>query len=154
MKRFLTAMALAVGVLSASADTDLVVAGGAGQQKFSISDVGKITFSESSMDVYGKDARQIGSFSLSEIAKVFFSDQADGVAQINPDNALEFSMQGNVVSVANLPSPADAYIVASDGRVAMSRQQWDGSSLNVGHLQAGVYVLVVDRAAFKFIKQQ
>lgn len=152
MKHYLLTMALAVGALSASADVTLVVADGAGQQKYGVADIGKIAFTGSTMDIYGKDATRIGSFDLAEITKLFFSDGADGVAEINPDGALKFKMTGNVITVDGLTSPADAYVVAANGRVAMAVGQWDGAQLDVASLPSGVYVLAVGRAAFKFIK--
>lgn len=43
------------------------------------------------MGVYGKDSGKIGTFSLSDITKLFFSDKEGNVTEINPDGALKFA---------------------------------------------------------------
>ena len=72
MKKQLLTIALLAGALTASAGVNLVVSGQQ-QQSFAVGDIGKITFTESTMDVYGKDSGKIGTFSLSDITKLFFS---------------------------------------------------------------------------------
>lgn len=78
------------GALTASAGVNLVVSGQQ-QQSFAVGDIGKITFTESTMGVYGKDSGKIGTFSLSDITKLFFSDKEGNVTEINPDGALKFA---------------------------------------------------------------
>ncbi len=55
MKKQLLTIALLAGALTASAGVNLVVSGQQ-QQSFAVGDIGKITFTESTMDVYGKDS--------------------------------------------------------------------------------------------------
>lgn len=152
MKKQLLTIALLAGTLTTSAGINLVVAG---QQQHSIAvgDIGKITFTESTMDVYGKDSGKIGTFNLSDITKLFFSDKEGNVTEINPDGMLKFSKSGNILKVDGLSTPADAFIVSASGRVVMQQKQWDGSILDVSPLTKGVYILAVGNAAFKFIQQ-
>lgn len=51
MKKQLLTIALLAGALTASAGVNLVVSGQQ-QQSFAVGDIGKITFTESTMDVY------------------------------------------------------------------------------------------------------
>ena len=152
MKKQLLTIALLAGTLTTSAGINLVVAG---QQQHSIAvgDIGKITFTESTMDVYGKDSGKIGTFNLSDITKLFFSDKEGNVTEINPDGMLKFSKSGNILKVDGLSTPADAFIVSASGRVVMQQKQWDGSILDISPLTKGVYILAVGNAAFKFIQQ-
>ena len=152
MRKQLLTMALIFGALTATAGVNLVVAGSGQQQSFSVGDIGKISFTESEMEIYGKGANRLGSFPLQEIAKLFFGDKSDGIAEINPDGALRFQKNGDVLKVDGLPTPTDAYVVGADGRVAMQRRQWDGDGLDVSGLPEGVYIIAVGNAAFKFIK--
>lgn len=154
MKKQLLTIALLAGTLTASAGVNLVVSGQQ-QQSFAVGDIGKITFTESTMDVYGKDSGKIGTFSLSDITKLFFSDkEGEGtVTEINPDGALKFAKTGNTLKVDGLSAPADAFIVSASGRIVMQQKQWDGNSLDISSLTDGVYILAVGNAAFKFIKQ-
>ena len=145
-------MALMFGALTATAGVNLVVAGSGQQQSFSVGDIGKIIFTESEMEIYGKGANRIGSFPLQEIVKLFFGDKGDGVAEINPDGGLRFLKDGNVLKIEGLQTPTDAYVVGADGRVAMQRRQWDGDGLDISCLPEGVYIIAVGNAAFKFIK--
>lgn len=155
MKKQLLTIALLAGALTASAGVNLVVSGQQ-QQSFAVGDIGKITFTESTMDVYGKDSGKIGkigTFSLSDITKLFFSDKEGNVTEINPDGALKFAKTGNTLKVDGLSSATDAFIVSASGRIVMQQKQWDGNSLDISSLTDGVYILAVGNAAFKFIKQ-
>ncbi len=152
MKKQLLTIALLAGALTASAGVNLVVSGQQ-QQSFAVGDIGKITFTESTMDVYGKDSGKIGTFSLSDITKLFFSDKEGTVTEINPDGALKFAKTGNTLKVDGLSAPADAFIVSASGRIVMQQKQWDGNSLDISSLTDGVYILAVGNTAFKFIKQ-
>ena len=108
MKKQLLTIALLAGALTASAGVNLVVSGQQ-QQSFAVGDIGKITFTESTMDVYGKDSGKIGTFSLSDITKLFFSDKEGNVTEINPDGALKFAKTGNTLKVDGLsaaPTPS------------------------------------------------
>ena len=135
-----------------AAGVNLVVSGQQ-QQSFAVGDIGKITFTESTMDVYGKDSGKIGTFSLSDITKLFFSDKEGNVTEINPDGALKFAKTGNTLNVDGLSAATDAFIVSASGRIVMQQKQWDGNSLDISSLTDGVYILAVGNAAFKFIKQ-
>ena len=135
-----------------AAGVNLVVSGQQ-QQSFAVGDIGKITFTESTMDVYGKDSGKIGTFSLSDITKLFFSDKEGNVTEINPDGALKFAKTGNTLKVDGLSAATDAFIVSASGRIVMQQKQWDGNSLDISSLTDGVYILAVGNAAFKFIKQ-
>lgn len=158
MKKQLLTIALLAGALTASAGVNLVVSGQQ-QQSFAVGDIGKITFTESTMDVYGKDSGKIGkigkigTFSLSDITKLFFSDKEGNVTEINPDGALKFAKTGNTLKVDGLSAATDAFIVSASGRIVMQQKQWDGNSLDISSLTDGVYILAVGNAAFKFIKQ-
>lgn len=155
MKKQLLTIALLAGALTASAGVNLVVSGQQ-QQSFAVGDIGKITFTESTMDVYGKDSGKIGkigTFSLSDITKLFFSDKEGNVTEINPDGALKFAKTGNTLKVDGLSAATDAFIVSTSGRIVMQQKQWDGNSLDISSLTDGVYILAVGNAAFKFIKQ-
>lgn len=155
MKKQLLTIALLAGALTASAGVNLVVSGQQ-QQSFAVGDIGKITFTESTMDVYGKDSGKIGkigTFSLSDITKLFFSDKEGNVTEINPDGALKFAKTGNTLKVDGLSTATDAFIVSASGRIVMQHKQWDGNSLDISSLTDGVYILAVGNAAFKFIKQ-
>ena len=134
MKKQLLTIALLAGALTASAGVNLVVSGQQ-QQSFAVGDIGKITFTESTMDVYGKDSDKIGTFSLSDITKLFFAKT------------------GNTLKVDGLSAATDAFIVSASGRIVMQQKQWDGNSLDISSLTDGVYILAVGNAAFKFIKQ-
>lgn len=154
MKKQLLTIALLAGALTASAGVNLVVSGQQ-QQSFAVGDIGKITFTESTMDVYGKDSGKIGkigTFSLSDITKLFFSDKEGNVTEINPDGALKFAKTGNTLKVDGLSAATDAFIVSASGRIVMQQKQWDGNSLDISSLTDGVYILAVGNAAFKFIK--
>ena len=105
------------------------------------------------MDIYGKDSGKIGTFSLSDITKLFFSDKEGNVTEINPDGALKFAKTGNTLKVDGLSAATDAFIVSASGRIVMQQKQWDGNSLDISSLTDGVYILAVGNAAFKFIKQ-
>lgn len=135
MKKQLLTIALLAGALTASAGVNLVVSGQQ-QQSFAVGDIGKI-----------------GTFSLSDITKLFFSDKEGNVTEINPDGALKFAKTGNTLKVDGLSAPADAFIVSASGRIVMQQKQWDGNSLDISSLTDGVYILAVGNAAFKFIKQ-
>ena len=152
MKHQFLRLALVSGDRPASAGVNL---GGSGQQQQSVAvgDIGKITFTESTMDVYGKDSGKIGTFSLSDITKLFFSDKEGNVTEINPDGALKFAKTGNTLKVDGLSAPADAFIVSTSGLIVMQQKQRDGNSLDISSLTDGVYILSVGNAAFKFIKQ-
>ncbi len=155
MKKQLLTIALLAGALTASAGVNLVVSGQQ-QQSFAVGDIGKITFTESTMDVYGKDSGKIGkigTFSLSDITKLFFSDKEGNVTEINPDGALKFAKTGNTLKVDGLSAATDAFIASTSGRIVMQQKQWDGNSLDISSLTDGVYILAVGNAAFKFIKQ-
>ena len=58
MKKQLLTIALLAGALTASAGVNLVVSGQQ-QQSFAVGDIGKITFTESTMDVYPKSVIRI-----------------------------------------------------------------------------------------------
>ena len=135
MKKQLLTIALLAGALTASAGVNLVVSGQQ-QQSFAVDDSGKI-----------------GTSSLSDITKLFFSDNEGNVTEINPDGALKFAKTGNTLKVDGLSAPADAFIVSASGRIVMQQKQWDGNSLDISSLTDGVYILAVGNAAFKFIKQ-
>ena len=120
MKKQLLTIALLAGALTASAGVNLVVSGQQ-QQSFAVGDIGKITFTESTMDVYGKDSGKIGTFSLSDITKLFFSDKEGNVTEINPDGALKFAKTGNTLNVDGLSAATDAFIVSASGRIVMQQ---------------------------------
>ena len=129
MKKQLLTIALLAGVLTASAGVNLVVSGQQ-QQSFAVGDIGKITFTESTMDVYGKDSGKIGTFSLSDITKLFFSDKEGNVTEINPDGMLKFSKSGNILKVDGLIAIIMA-VAAYAGQDVLKIHLKDGSTQTI-----------------------
>ena len=147
----LSAVLSVASLATASADNLVVEQASGSSTQIPIDKIGKITFSESGLQVMDKNDSQIGSFSFSDIARLMF-DKNGGAAEINPDNALKFTKSGNTISVAGLETATDSYIVDASGRVHRVIKSWNGSPADVSELPNGVYVAVVGNAAFKFLK--
>jgi hypothetical protein len=99
------------------------------------------------------------SFSIAANKKLTF-DKATAIESIvykNPTNSISiyYNASEDVVSIRNLPAKNSPVIIYQlNGVTAMSSQVSSGSpSFDVSGLHSGFYLLKVNNAVFKFIKQ-
>lgn len=155
MKKILLTAIAAMACMVAGAQSRMILNGTDNStNKFDITNVSKITFTDNgNLNVYD----QLGasqSFSLQTLRTITFEGDFTAIAspEATTKGKIAFAYNAGEVSISGLEKPATAVVCSTSGAVVARQRVAEGESLNVTALAKGVYVVVVDGASFKFVK--
>ncbi len=117
-----------------------------------IEDIGSLVFEdEDNATLYAVDRTVLAKYTLDDVRKLFFTD-VNGVDEVTVNNrfAIYPNPAAEELQVGGADERTSIHIVDSNGRVLQSAT---GTSINVGDLAVGVYTLIVDGEAFRFVKK-
>ena len=158
MKKLILILALmlpVLGVQTLRADaTHLTIELLAGEETFAIAQIGKITFANNLMILYGKDGKQLGSTSLERIDKIVFSDQTEAISNVTVPSVQVFpNPTQDILFIRGIEGQQTVRIFSMQGLLILSAETMDGEAqLYVGGIQNGTYLLQIGAQVVKFIK--
>ena len=130
-----------------------------GEETFQIAQIGKITFADNLMHLYGNDGRELGATSLDLINRIVFNEEQGGTVAIS-------NIQTSTIQVFPNPAQDALFIHGVEGQqtvrifsmqgllLMQSAETADGDAiLQVGGLQNGTYLLQIGAQVVKFIKE-
>lgn len=157
MKKFLFLLLfLAFGGVAGAQSLVVLTRDGSEQAK-NLSAVQNLTFTANNLIIKNGDGTA-NSWSLSEIRKIYFKQGTTGTETMAPGKkgtiAFFPNPVGNSIHLENLPEGiSDVTIYRSDGAVILRTQVSTGNSiLGTGHLNRGIYILMVRDQVMKFVK--
>lgn len=151
-------MCLTALAMSATADdTQLIVnlTTSTSPETFTLTDIGKITFSESGLTVYTADGITVP-YAYGEVRNMKFSDIPTGIGSVTADdNGLKAYYRNGRLGVDGWKAgtTARAAVYSISGTAVMSIDKWDGTPIPTDGLAGGVYIFNVDNNTIKFTKQ-
>lgn len=158
MKKLILILALmlpVLGVQTLRADaTHMTIELLAGEETFAIAQIGKITFANNLMILYGNDGKQLGSTSLERIDKIVFSDQTEAISNVTVPSVQVFpNPTQDILFIRGIEGQQTVRIFSMQGLLILSAQAMDGEAqLYVGGIQNGTYLLQIGAQVVKFIK--
>lgn len=158
MKKTFITMCLTALAMSATADdTQLTVnlATNASPQTFTLTDIGKITFSESGMTIYTANGTATP-YAYGEVKNIKFTDGTTGIGTVKVDgNDMKAYYRNGLLGVDGWTAgnKARAAVYNISGMAVLSIDNWDGSPIPTDGLADGIYIFNVDNNTIKFTKQ-
>ena len=151
-----TLLALALPLLAMSharADSQLVVSGTTGVQKFNLGSVGSLKFADGNLLVYANGAEQPAVFAIADLTNIKFGeDETTSIAAVKKDGKASLRYADGQLSMAGA-NAANAALYSVSGQCVLSVSGWDGSPISTSSLQSGMYIFKVDNQTIKFIKR-
>ena len=126
-----------------------------GEETFQIAQIGKITFVDNLMVLYGNDGRQLGSTSIDLIDKIVFSEEQDqAITNVVASTIRVFpNPTQDALFIRGVEGEQTVRIFNMRGQVVQSAVTVDGEAiLHVSGLPNGTYLLQVGAQVVKFIK--
>ncbi len=128
---------------------------GATNTEVAVSDIEKIQLSTTEFSVILKDNSAASTFTYSQIKRITFGDRA-AVGTI--ENAYPVAVMPNPVRDILTLRAGDEYygaalnIYSVTGANVLQLPAWNGETIDVAHLEAGVYIINIQSVTIKFIK--
>ena len=126
-----------------------------GEEVFEIAQIGKITFDDNLMILFGNDGRQLGSTSVDLIDKIVFGEEENqAVENVSVSSIRVFPNPAQeLLFIRGVEGQQTVRIFNMQGQVLQSALSVDGeASIPVGGLQNGTYLLQIGAQVVKFIK--
>ncbi len=156
MSRKTTLLALALPLLAMSyarADSQLIVSGTTGVQKFSLGSVGSLKFADSKLLVYANGAEQPTAFAIANLSSIKFGqDTPSSIAAAKKDGKASLRYANGQLSMAGA-NVSNAALYTVSGQCVLNIGAWDGSPVSTSSLQSGMYIFKADNQTIKFIKR-
>jgi len=141
---------------SAQAQMRLIVHGKDGSTtEAQLKEVRSLAFKQGGFDMlFQKSGQAANSFQFANVKSIEFASVITGLDQVvKEENALGLDLNGNSLKVTGWNGKAaPAAIYGVSGQCFYNNPLWNGEVLNIASLPAGVYVLKVNNATFKFRK--
>ena len=148
-RKFIAFIAAAMTMAAApvQAQVKLVVTPNNGGEtgEYALQDIRKITFGADGMHIVGTSLVPEPVWNLAEIKTITFADVVTGIGQV----------RGGMIYVSGLGDgmDADAAIFDISGKAALRTKCAEGRPIDIAMLRQGVYIIKVNNATFKFVKQ-
>lgn len=160
-RKFIAFIAAAMTMAAApvQAQVKLVVTPNNGGEtgEYALQDISKITFGADGMHIVGTSLVPEPVWNLAEIKTITFADVVTGIGQVRGDAAgkVGISLRGGMIYVSGLGDgmDADAAIFDISGKAALRTKCAEGRPIDIAMLRQGVYIIKVNNATFKFVKQ-
>lgn len=158
MKKLFITMCLMVLALEAKADDAVLVVNftnGSSHQEFALSDIGKLTFDESSFYIIGTDGAA-SPFVYGQVGSIKFKGISTGIGAVSTtEGGLKPYYRNGQLGVDGWKAGEKAYaaVYSVDGMTVVSVDHWDGTPFSTGSLAEGVYIFKVNNHTIKFVKQ-
>ena len=149
MKMIYLPLLFSFAVCSATAE-NMVFRLSSGEEKaIPISEIGKITFRETGLNLHTSDAIEI--FDFSALRSIIFGTAQGCVESVNRDN-LKFYVSDGKIGVRGLADKEQMLLTDMSGKIILVNKHWDGSAIDITFLPKGAYILACGKSAFKFTR--
>lgn len=123
--------------------------------KIAISEVSKIVFDTESLNIVTNAGDN--HFNYADVAKITFNEALGLDAITATNNNVTISPNPTrdnlTISCSEDMFGSDLYIYTLTGALVTKQTNWNGESINVSDLNAGVYLININSTTLKFIKQ-
>lgn len=151
-RTLITLLVLLLTSLSIQAQYLVITKSNSDEVNVKLADLRTITFANGNMILNAKDATT-SNYAISDVQKMYFSTTGSGLAVLNADEvSISISQKGDELTVFNT-GDAQAYIVRIDGAKVYDQRVGETSTINIGMLDRGFYILKVKNKTFKFFKK-
>lgn len=156
-KKFITMCLMMLALVAKADDVTLVVSftNGSSQQKFALSDIGKLAFDENGFSIIGTDGTA-SPFIYDQVRSIKFKEITTGIGTVDAGVSGQKPYYRNgELGVDGWKSGEKAYaaVYSADGMMVVSVDHWDGTPLSTNSLAEGVYIFKVNNHTIKFVKQ-
>ena len=123
--------------------------------EFAVSEISKIHFGAGNFSVVLDEAETGGSFDLRNVSKITFAESS---AVETVERAVSVHVTPNPVKDNLMIKGGEALygstvsLYSTTGTNVMQLSSWQGESINVSHLPAGVYIINIQSVTIKFMK--
>lgn len=148
-----------MAISTAQAQVKLVVTpqNGGEATEYELQDIRKITFDDDGMHIVGTKITPEPVWALSDIKTIKFSGAVSGIGEVTDDDAgsVSISRSGDMLYVNGLEpgQPATATVFDLSGKAVMSTETGNGEPIDITQLRQGIYIIKVNNATYKFVKQ-
>lgn len=149
MKMIYLPLLFSFAVCSATAENMVFRLSSGGEKAIPLTEIGKITFSETGLNVH--TSNDIANFDFSALRSIIFSIAQGSIESVSPDN-LKFYVTDGKIGVRGLADKEHMLLTDMSGKILMAKNQWDGSAIDITPLPKGTYILACGKSAFKFTR--
>lgn len=150
---------MTMAISTAQAQVKLVVTpkNGGKATEYTLQDIRKITFDNDGMHIIGTNITPEPVWALSDIRTITFDGVVTGIGDVvnNAAGNISISRNGDMLYVHGLESGlrADAAIFDLSGKSLLRTKVADGEAIDIAALRQGVYIIKINNATYKFVKQ-
>lgn len=146
----MTAVLLFTALTSMQAQVKMIVNTNSGTSKeYTLADIGKMTFGENTLNIFGKEA---STFSFSDLRSIKFNLTTGINATQGETGQMKVMISNDMLSVSGISGTANAAIFSVNGQQMTSLRAWNGAPVSIANLPKGVYILNIKNQSFKFIR--
>ena len=148
-----------MAISTAQAQVKLVVTpkNGGKATEYTLQDIRKITFDNDGMHIIGTNITPEPVWALSDIKTITFDGVVTGIGDVvnNATGNISISRNGDMLYVHGLESGlrAGAAIFDLSGKSLLRTKVADGEAIDIASLRQGVYIIKINNATYKFVKQ-
>lgn len=151
----LGALAVSAAWLPMQAQVKLVVQGTDGAAvETPLSDIRTLQFQQDGFRLNGWDGKPMQTFSFAKVRKLVFANETTGIGDVSLEQPeLKARVNDRMLQVEGWTpdAPAALAVYAVSGRCVYRDALWNGESVSLSGLPAGVYLLTVNQETLKFI---
>ncbi|RRC98764.1 T9SS C-terminal target domain-containing protein [Prevotella sp. OH937_COT-195] len=150
-------MTMTVSPLQAQVKLVVTPQNGSKASEYALQDISKIVFGADGMHIIGANIVPEPVWSLSEIKTITFANVVTDISQVN-DNSMSkmsISQNGDMLYVHGLEAEtnANAAIFDISGKTLLRTKTAKRQPIDIAELRQGIYIIKVNNATFKFVRQ-
>lgn len=124
-------------------------------ESFNLDDIGKVTFADATLSVFGEEATPTKTFDLSTVCKITFSTDGSGISSLPQLSGLRLRQNpvSDHISFDGAVDASSAVLFDLSGRSLIRLDNWSGEDIDVSAIPSGTYLLKTISQTFKVIKK-
>lgn len=124
-------------------------------ESFNLDDIGKVTFADATLSVFGEEATPTKTFDLSTVCKITFATDGSGISSLPQLSGLRLRRNpvADHISFDGAADASSAVLYDLSGRSLIRLDNWSGEDIDVSAIPSGTYLLKTISQTFKVIKK-